>query len=277
MFKYSYDALVYFGEDIEKSVFRVASCGYDAIELVGEPDSYEVPRVRKSCEKNGIAVSSICSIYNKKRDLISPEPKQRQKAVEYVKRVADFAAEVGAPVMIVAPSACMKTTQLSSSEDELSWAVEGIYQGAEYANTLNVNLAIEAWNRYETHFLNRVEQCLELRKKIKLPNVGVMGDTFHMNIEEEVISKSLYNAGEDLIHLHIADSNRAAPGKGHIDFAPILKALKDIQYKGYITFELLPAFADPFGTLRKGGGREFFDEYTKQAIDYIKSIEKKII
>ena len=66
------------------------------------------------------------------------------------------------------------------------------------------------------------------------------------------------------------------PGKGHLDFVSILKALKEIDYQGYITFELLPAAADPFGTLKKGGGREFFDEYTKDAINYIKALENEL-
>ena len=78
------------------------------------------------------------------------------------------------------------------------------------------------------------------------------------------------------IHIHFADSNRAAPGQGHTDFIPIMQALKDIDYKGYITFELLPASSDPFGTLRQGGGREFYDDYTKQAIEVIKSLELKL-
>ncbi len=277
MFKYSYDALVYSDEDIEKSVYRVASFGYDAIELVGEPDNYEISEVKKSCEKNGIVVSSMCSIYHDQRDMVSPDPQIRKQAIDYIKSVVDFAVEAGASIVIARPSPCMKTIPYDNQEEEQKWAVEGLYESGEYANNVNVNLALEAWNRYETYFLNRLEQCLELRKKIELPNIGVMGDTFHMNIEEDSMEGSIKNAGKDLIHLHAADSNRAAPGSGHIDFKPIVKALKDIQYEGYISFELLPASADPLGMLKKGGGKEFFDKYTKQAIDHMKALEKEIM
>jgi sugar phosphate isomerase/epimerase len=243
---------------------------------VGEPDDYDTAEVRKLCADNGIVVSSICSIYNDKRDLASPDPAKRKDAVDYVKAVADFSAEVGAPVMIVAPSACMKTAGWKDPEQEWKWAVEGIQEGGEYAAKLDVNLCIEAWNRYETHFINRIDQCLDLMKDVGLPNVGVMGDTFHMNIDESSISDAISLAGKSLIHVHIADSNRAAPGKGHTDFLPILQALKDIDYQGYLTFELLPAAADPFGTMKKGGGREFFDDYTKLAIEHMKSLEKEL-
>ena len=116
----------------------------------------------------------------------------------------------------------------------------------------------------------------EFMREVDLPNTGVMGDTFHMNIDEASIPDAFRLAGKHLNHVHLADSNRAAPGKGHLDFVPIMQALKDIQYSGHLTFELLPAAADPFGTLKKGGGREFFDEYTEQSITYMKGIEKKL-
>jgi sugar phosphate isomerase/epimerase len=274
MFKYSFDSLVYFGEDVEKSIERVARFGYDAIELVGEPTAYDTTRVRKLVSDYGITVGSICSIYNAERDLAHPDPAKRRQSIDYVKSVADMSAEVGCPVMIVAPTANGKTASLTEFSDEWKWAVEGIQEGADYAAKLNVNLCIEAWNRYETYMLNRLDQALDMWKEVNRPNVGIMGDTFHMNIEEEDIAEAIRQSGDALIHIHLADGNRKAPGLGHIDFAPVLQALKDINYKGHLTFEILPAAADPFGVMKKGGGLEFFDDYTKKSIDHIKSIEK---
>lgn len=276
MFKYSYDSLVYFGEEVAKSIERLAKFGYDAIELIGEPDAYDTKRVRNLVNDYGIEVSSICSIYNQERDLAHPDPNKRRQAIEYVKRVADMSAEVGAPVMIVAPTANGKTASLANFDDEVKWAIEGIREGAEYAAKLNVNLCIEAWNRYETYMLNRLDQAVEMWKEVNLPNVGIMGDVFHMNIEEENIAEAIRQSGDALIHVHLADSNRKAPGLGHVDFAPVLQALKDIDYKGYLSFEILPAAADPFGVMRKGGGQEFFDDYTKKCIDHLKSIEQSL-
>jgi len=276
MFNYSYDALVYFGEDVEKSITRVAKFGYDAIELPGEPKSFDPKEVSRLASDHGIKVSSICSIYTAPRDLASPDPKVRKDAIAYVKEVADFAAAVACPVIIIAPTACMKMTPWKDPAEERKWAVEGIQAAADYAKSVGVDLTIECWNRYETYMINRLEQGLEILREVGKPNVGVMGDTFHMNIDEADIAEAFRQVGKDLNHVHLADSNRAAPGKGHIDFLPILKALKEIDYQGYLTFELLPASADPFGTLRKGGGREFFDDYTKLAIDHIKAVEQQI-
>ncbi|MCK5093274.1 MAG: sugar phosphate isomerase/epimerase [Spirochaetes bacterium] len=276
MFKYSYNSLVYYGEEIAIGIKRVSECGYDAIELYGEPDNLDAGSVRKLCGQHNISVSSICSIYTAERDLASPDTSVRKNAVTYVKRVADLAAGVGCPLMIVAPTACTKLEGWKDPAEERKWALDSIHEGGEYANSIGVGLTIETWNRYETYFLNRFDQSLELMSEIDLPNIGVMGDTFHMNIEEGSIADAFRLAGKLLTHVHFADSNRAVPGKGHLDFVSILKALKEIDYQGYITFELLPAAADPFGTLKKGGGREFFDEYTKEAINYIKALENEL-
>jgi sugar phosphate isomerase/epimerase len=88
-----------------------------------------------------------------------------------------------------------------------------------------------------------------------------------MNLEEVDIAEAYRTYGNLLQHVHLADSNRAAPGAGHIDFEPIMQALVDVGYDKWHSFELLPAAADPFG-----GGRqeEFFDRYTEKAINHIK-------
>ncbi len=276
MFKYSYNSLVYYGEKVDVSLKRVARYGYDALELYGEPDEYDTALIRNLCSDLNVRISSICSIYTEQRDLASPDAAIRKAAIDYMKQVADLASGVGCPTMIVAPTACMKMTPWKDRKEERKWAVESIRAGGEYAGSVGVNCTIEAWNRYETYFLNRLDQCIELLREIDLPNMGVMGDTFHMNIEEESIGGAFRKAGEYVNHIHLADSNRAAPGNGHIDFVPVLEAIRDIGYEGYLSFELLPASADPFGTLKQGGGREFFDEYTKSAISYMREIEKKL-
>lgn len=278
MFKYSYDALVYFGEPIGTSIERVARFGYDAIELVGEPDNHNWDDVRRRTADAGIGVSSICSIYTgPERDLTNASASNRQKAVDYSKRVADFAAATGAPIMIVAPSVVGKMAPESAPEQEWAWAIEGIQAVADHAAAQNVQLCIEAWNRYETHFINRIPQAVDLMRDVGRPNVGVMGDTFHMNIDDPDIAGAVRDAGAAMIHIHFADSNRAAPGQGHTNFVPVMQALKDVGYKGHITFELLPAGSDPFATLRKGGGREFYDNYTQQAIQTIKALEGQLV
>jgi sugar phosphate isomerase/epimerase len=275
-YRYAYNALVYYGEDMADSIDRVARFGYDAIEVVGEPAELDPKRIKRLADDAGIGVSSICSIYTPERDLAHPDPKVRANTVQYVKDVADFAATMGAPTIIVHPTACMKTQPLAADEDERRWAVEGIRAAGEYAAPLGVNLSLECWNRYETYFMNRLEQAASLWKEVGLSNGGIQGDTFHMSLEEASIPDAFRQYGSMLQHVHLADSNRAAPGAGHLDFLPIMQALVDVGYSGYLSFELLPASADPFRAMKAGGQEAFFDPYTKQAIRHMKEVESRL-
>jgi sugar phosphate isomerase/epimerase len=275
-FKYAYNQLVYYGEDVSASIDRVARFGFDAIELAGEPSAFDAGAVRKLADDAGIAVSSICSIYTDERDLAHPDASRRAAALDYVKEVAEFAAEVGAPTIIIAPTACMKLKPLAAREDEYKWALEGLRSAGEHASSVGVDLTLECWNRYETYWLNRLEQAVEMWRETGLTNGGVMGDTFHMNIEEASIADAIRETGALLNHVHLADSNRAAPGAGHTDFSPIFQALVDIDYHGYLSFELLPPSADPFGVMEAGGHKDFFDRYTRQAIEQARRVESEL-
>lgn len=269
-FRYSYNSLVYFGEDTALSVDRVARFGYDAIEIVGEPTEIDPNRVLKLTRDAGIAVSSICSIYTADRDLIHPDREARQAAVQYVKDLVDFAETMECPTVVVHPTANMKTEPMASRSEEWAWAVDSIRTAGEYAAERGVSFSLEAWNRFETYFVNRLEQARELWRATELTNGGVQGDTFHMNIEEASIAGAFRESAGVLQHVHLADSDRTAPGGALIDFEPIIDALVEIEYDKYLSFELLPAAANPFS-----GGRheEFFDRYTERAIRTIKAVE----
>ncbi|MCH8023226.1 MAG: TIM barrel protein, partial [Candidatus Marinimicrobia bacterium] len=103
-----------------------------------------------------------------------------------------------------------------------------------------VKFALEPINRYETDLINTVVAGLSLVDKVGLDNFGLLLDTFHMNIEEKDIAASIKDAGDRMFHLHIADSNRWYPGGGHTDFAAIVEALDRIDYKAFISAEIMP-------------------------------------
>jgi len=207
---------------------------------------------------------------------VHPDAAIRQKGLDYGKSIADFAAAVGAPTIIVGPSPVGKTAALASDEQEWEWAVENVRSIGEYAASVGVNITLECWNRYETYFLNKLDRAVELVEATGLANAGVHGDMFHMNIEEISIEEAYRAAGKHLNHVHVADSTRAAPGVGHLDFRPTLQALTDIGYDGYLTFELLPASSDPFAMIARNGHLEFLDNYTELAITTLKAAAAEV-
>jgi sugar phosphate isomerase/epimerase len=237
-FRYSYSVSGRSAREISAPIDRMARLGYDAVELGGELPAEEAGGIRHLLDGAGMAVSSICPSFTAGRDLAHPNSEVRGNAVRYVKGLADLANAVGAPTIIIAPTAFLRNQPIASEEEEWKWAVESIRAGGEYADSLGVNLTLECWNRYGTYLLNRLEQAARLWRETDLSNGGVMADTYHMNIEERSLPQAIRDTGELLNHVHLSDSNRAAPGQGHIDFGSVLQALTDIDYRGYLTFEL---------------------------------------
>lgn len=274
--RYAYNTLVYGDEPLAKGIARLARCGYDGVEIVGEPDTMDAGMIRASLDESGIRASGICAIYTPERDLVSSNAEIRRAAVAYVKQCVDFLVALGGEVISVTPTACMKIRPEVDIEQELRWAVEGIREAGEYAGEHGIRLAVEPWNRYETYLVNRVAQSIELVDEVALTSVGCMADTFHMAIEEVDLAAAIRAAGRRLFHVHFADSDRAAPGHGHTDFRPIVQALREIGYGGFVSFELLPAAGDPFLALKGGKAQEFFDQYTEEAIRFVKAIELEL-
>ena len=118
--------------------------------------------------------------------------------------------------------------------------VDALKMLARDAQAQAIRLAIEPINRYETDWVNDVAGALMLIDEIGMDNVGVIFDTFHANIEEASIKGSLRACGARLFHVHVADSNRWYPGAGHTDFASILATLRELNYAGWVSAEILP-------------------------------------
>ena len=273
-FRYSYSVPGRSAEDLYRPVDRLAQLGYEAVELGGEIPLSEAEKVRGLVEDAGMSVASICPSFTADRDLSHPDAEVRENAVRYVRGLADIASAAGAPKVIVAPTAFLRNLPLASEEEEWKWAVESIRACGEYAERLGVDLTLECWNRYGTYLLNRLEQAGRLWRETGLENGGVMADTYHMNIEERSLPEAIRQTGELLNHVHLSDSNRAAPGQGHIDFGAILRALVEIGYGGYLTFEL-----DVQAALRSGAVRDEDDpqgRLMEQAIEHTSRLESRL-
>jgi sugar phosphate isomerase/epimerase len=118
---------------------------------------------------------------------------------------------------------------------------DGIRRVADHAGRFGINLVIEPVNRYELNYINSVDpDGIALIRRVGHPNVKLMPDVFHMNIEDASIAGSLVAAGPMVGYCHLADSNRWAPGQAHTDFRAILGALETIGYDDWVAVEILP-------------------------------------
>lgn len=273
MVSFSYATLPYAQDpSLETSIQRVAEYGYEGIELDGEPSEIDTDEANELLSEYGIEASSINSLYTEDRDMTAPDKAGREQGLQYTKDVIQMAAELDARIVGVAPSPVNQIYPQSDEDQEWQWAIKGMREAADFAYERGVTLAIEPWNRYETYFINTIDDALELLAAVDRENVGIRGDLFHMNIEDDSPADAIRRAGDDLVHLHVADTNRAAPGNGHYDWESVVTALKEISFDNYLTFELLPATADPFAVLEQDTpeARKFYDQYTREAVEFMR-------
>ena len=222
------------------AISKAKLLGFDGIEVPTEdPEKLDIKKLRETLNSYSIPCSSICAVFPRDRDLISPDASIRENAKKNVKKNIKIASELDTDVVLVLPSAVGKLDTVLTREEEWKLAVKGLRELGKFAADYDVNLAIEPLNRFETYFINRLPDVVKLAKGVNHPNVKVMIDTFHMNIEDDKLGEEIRAAGELIVHCHANENNRGAPGSGHIPFVEIFEALKAIKYDRWLIIETL--------------------------------------
>ncbi len=223
-----------------QALARAAELGYDGVELaVRDPTSADAAAALEEAVRAGLAVPALGTGQAYLADglsLTAPDPDVRRRAVERLRAHLHLAARCGA-LVIVGLVRGRLTGGREATDRRLREALDRLLPDA---GRLGVRVAIEPINRYETDYLVTVEEVLEVVDRVGSPQVGVLADTFHMNIEEASLEDALRRCGERLFHVHVADSNRRAPGWGHLDFGRLVDVLEEIGYRGFLSAEILP-------------------------------------
>jgi len=225
-------------EPIETTITRLSKCGYDAIEISGEPERYDTKYVRKLLKDANLRCWGTVTLMLADRDLLAKDEKQRAASVQYVKDCITMVKELGGEEITIVPSTVGKVKPQGAPEEEWCWAVNSLKQCYEHGQKEGIKLALEALNRFETYFLNRHDQCLLLAEAVG-PDCGICLDVFHMNIEEVDMYQAIRKSASRLADFHVADNNRMACGQGACDWARILGTLKEVGYKGALTVEFV--------------------------------------
>lgn len=234
-------------EPLATTLERLRRCGYDALEISGEPERHAPEPTARLLAAHGIRCWGAVTIMTPGRDLVAVDPAVRASTLEYMTACGRLVHDLGGEVLAVVPSTVGKTQPGADPETEWRWAVEGLRQLAERCAAWKVRVALEPINRFETYFLNRADQALRLAADVG-PGVGVALDTFHLNIEDADPVAAIRSAGDRLYDLHIADTNRGTPGQGHFPWAATIDALRAMGYQGCLTAEfVLPVDRSPLG------------------------------
>jgi D-psicose/D-tagatose/L-ribulose 3-epimerase len=123
------------------------------------------------------------------------------------------------------------------TRDEWNRVVDCWHELRADVKQTGVRVAIEPLNRFETYFLNIASDAAALCEAIGDPNVGILLDTFHCNIEEKSIGPALKAAGRHLMHIHSCENDRGIPGTGNVNWKEFFHTLAEIGYDGWLTIE----------------------------------------
>jgi D-psicose/D-tagatose/L-ribulose 3-epimerase len=217
---------------------RVKQWGFDGVEVpLFRPSEFAASDIRKGLEENGLECT-VCSVLLDGLSLIHADESVRRKTRTHLQDVVKAASEVGAKVVagpLYSPVGYLPGRRRTA--DEWKWAVEGYQSVGDTLVRHGVTLAVEPLNRFETFFLNTAADAAKLSAEVSHPNVGVLFDTFHANIEEKDIGAGYRTVGRHLKHVHTCENDRGIPGSGHVEWPAVFQALREIRYDGWLTIE----------------------------------------
>ena len=212
--------------------------GFDGVEVpLFRPSEFATADIAKGLAENGLECT-ICSVLTGGLSMISEDATIRRQTRVHMEECVKTAAEVGAKIMagpLYSPVGYLPGRRRTA--DEWKWAVDCYQSLGPVLEQYGVTIAIEPLNRFETYFLNTAQDVAALCDQIGHPNVGVLFDTFHANIEEKDIAQGYRTVGRHLKHVHTCENDRGIPGTGHVEWKSVFQALHDLKYDGWLTIE----------------------------------------
>ncbi len=227
---------------------KLKQAGFDGIEIpIFEGTAEHYKELRKELDKQGLGCTAV-TVATPEANPISDDAAVRDAAVERMKWIIEMVAILGGEVLLGpyhSPLAVFSGA--GPTEDEKKRAADVLRKAAEIAQKAKVKLAIEYLNRFECYFLTTAADAKAFVKRVDHPNFKMMWDTFHANIEEKDVAKTIASVADSFIHVHISENDRGTPGTGHVHWDETFKALRHAKYDGWLVIEAfgraLPALA----------------------------------
>lgn len=213
--------------------------GYDGVEVPifeGDPAHYQ--KLGRALADYGLAATTVTVMPDTAHDITRADPEERQGGADRIRWAVDNTAALGG-TLLAGPihQALGHFTGEARTAEEWDRAVEVMRGCADYAADAGVALSVEPLNRFECYFLNTVADAALFAEQVGKPNVGLLYDTFHANIEEKHPVGALREHLRRVNHVHVSANDRGTPGKDHIPWASTFSVLKENGYDGWLTIE----------------------------------------
>lgn len=264
-------------DDIIPFLEPIKDIGYDGVEVsLFGADRNNLKKVSSELKRLDLKVNCGIGI-SSSTDISSKDKLIRKSGINFLKECIDITKEMGSDTLsgvIAAP--WQEFAENDSKQERWKRSAKSINIIAEYANDLGVNINLEVLNRFESDFMNTLNEGTEFLKLVDFKNVNLLADIFHMNIEENDILKALRENKRNIGYIHICENHRGVPGTGHIEWNDIIKEIQNNKYNGFLTLE---SFVASEGEVAKGLSiwRDMGNplEEAEKAFNYIKEIINK--
>lgn len=214
--------------------------GFDKVELLIEDPAHIDPLyIKQELDKQGLACGSVCGAMNRDRDLRG-SPQSQRNGVKFLCELLEQMTLLDCPIL-GGPvySYVGRAEAVAPADYKKQWkaVVKNLKVVCRYAEKRGQVVCLEPLNRFETDFINTMEQGLRMIEDVKSPALKLHLDIFHANIEEKFLDKAILKAGKHLAHIHACGCDRGTPGNDHVDWQRIGGALKKIRYQGDVVIE----------------------------------------
>src|SRR5215210_7364406 len=235
------------GDSLEAKWEFATGAGFEGIELRARGDGHfaaRLPQLRAAA-KAGVVMATVCPETD--HFIGDFDAARRRDAIDQLRSQLSVIAELGGDGVLTPASWGMFSLRLPpftpprQAEEDRRVLLEALVELAADADAEGVWLAVEPINRYEDYMINRIDQAADLAVQVRRDtghdSLRVCADLFHLNIEEDDMARAIVSADGLIRHVHVDDSNRLQPGTGHLDFAGVFSALREIRYDGWLTLE----------------------------------------
>lgn len=258
--------------------FELKRMGFDGVEIpIFEGDEEHYRAMGRAIKEAGL-LCSVVTITSTETDPSSSCEDVREAAEKYLQRIVDLTVALGSNLMVgpfyAAHGNFVKEGTLEESRERSAAVLKRV---SRYAREKGVTLSLEFLNRFETMLLNTTQQSAEFLQRINEPNIGILYDTHHANIEEKSITDAFANHSQDINHIHFSESNRGILSEGQVDWQTTCQQLEKINFQGMISIE---AFAHDVPGLSEVAHvwHQLFDdkmELCQKSLSFAKRITKQ--
>jgi len=231
---------------------KIKAAGFDVMEIdagdLSKMSDEEIAALRKAVEELGLEIS-VNNGTGADVDPSSDDPAIREAGIKYLEKVMRQMVKIGSTTMIGGLISAWPVDWNVDHDKEAAWnhSVESLRVACKTAEELGITLHLEVLNRFESFLVNDVAEGLKFIEQVGSPNMKLLVDTFHANIEEDSIPEALRLAGDKLGHMHLGEGNRKLPGLGSLPWKEMGEVLRELDFKGYLVIEPFMLKNGPFG------------------------------